>query len=745
MVRCRRRNAGARIPVMAHVRSSERTDRRLEGEPVRLSTPVARLDRCGIPYVGTKLAARLAAATATSAGCQAEDSTVEDLLSYVPFRYEDRSNLSRINMLEDDADAAIEVTVEASGGYPVAGGRFRIFDLSGVDETGRVRAFWWNQLYLASTFKPGTRAILFGRWRRNRKGILEAENPEYEVLPPDDDAASTIHTGRRVPIYRKFGEFRTRQLRRIIFEVIARLDAETDDETLPPSIVDRHGFVSRLEALRRVHFPENDEPLRHYAMATSAAHRRIIYEEFFWVALALAARRGEREMAVKGPCFETNERVRDAVRSILPFKPTAAQKRVLREIVGDMTSRRPMNRLLQGDVGSGKTIVAVQAMVVAVENGYQTALMVPTELLAEQHARTIKRTLAPTPYRVELLTGSATARQKRALREALAAGEIDVAVGTHALIQAGVVFPKLGLVVIDEQHRFGVVQRAELIRRGYNPDVLVMTATPIPRSLAMTVYGDLDVSVIDELPPGRTPVTTRVRSEEARTKIYRFVDDEIRAGRQVYVVYPLVSESEKMDLLDATAMADHLQREVFPTLTVGLVHGRMKSDDKDAVMRRFVAGEIDILVATTVIEVGMDVPNATVMIVEHAERFGLSQLHQLRGRVGRGAGQSYCILLAGKKRTTEARARLAIMEATTDGFRIAEKDLELRGPGELLGTRQHGIPAFRVGNIVRDREWLEIAKTDADALLGPKRRSRDAIVCLERLRAMPRFGLATVG
>ena len=730
---------------MAKARTTDGADRRTDLEPVELATPVASLDRCGIPFLGPKIAAKLADAVGSHAGCPAAIATVEDLLSVVPLRYEDRSNLLRINELDNETDASIEVRVELSGGYPVAGGRFRIFEISGVDPTGKVRAFWWNQLYLANTFKTGARAILFGHWKRNRKGILEVENPEYEILPDDDDESATIHTGRRVPIYRKFGEFRTRPLRRMIFEILARIPEGAIEESLPAEIVGRRHLADRESALRGVHFPSAEEPLARFADAASRPHRRLIYEEFFWVALALAARRSERAAQPKGPCFETGDRVRAAVRAILPFKPTGAQKRALREIVSDMTGSKPMNRLLQGDVGSGKTIVAVQAMVVAIENGYQAALMVPTELLAEQHARNIKRILASTPYRVELFTGSATAKRKRELREALAAGDVDLAIGTHALIQEGVSFPKLGLVVIDEQHRFGVVQRAELVRRGYCPDVLVMTATPIPRSLAMTVYGDLEVSVIDELPPGRTPVTTKVRGEDSRRKIYGFLGDEIRAGRQVYVVYPLVSESEKLDLLDATAMADHLQRDVFPSLMVGLVHGRMKADEKDAVMRRFVAGEVDILVATTVIEVGMDVPNASIMLVEHAERFGLSQLHQLRGRVGRGAAQSYCILLAGLKRTTEARERLAIMEKTTDGFRIAEKDLELRGPGELLGTRQHGIPAFRIGNIVRDRELLEAAKADADVLLGPKRRTRDAARCLERLRAMARFELSRIG
>ncbi len=713
--------------------------------PVTLDTPILELDRAGIPYFGPKAAVKLAAGVGAFAGCSPPEATVEDLLHYTPMRYEDRSNLARVVDLRSDTEAAIEVEVRVAGAYPVAGGRYRIFELSGVDATGQIRAFWWNRTYLQNTFKQGTRVILFGQWRRSRKGGFEVENPDYEVLGEDDDPLSAIHTGRRVPVYRKLGDFRTRPLRRVMFEILERLDLTNLPEVLPEEIVSRRRLAPRGEALRRIHFPADDAPLDSYGQFRSPAHERLIYEEFFWVSLALAYRRHDRESQPKGPCFEVDDRVRDAVRSILPFKPTEAQKRALREIVGDMTSAHPMNRLLQGDVGSGKTIVAVQAMIVAVESGFQAALMVPTEILAEQHARNIKRILAKTPYRVELLTGSTGLRKKRDLRAAIAMGEVDIAIGTHAIIQEGISFSKLGFVVIDEQHRFGVMQRAELVRRGYAPDVLVMTATPIPRSLAMTVYGDLDVSVIDELPPGRTPVTTRVRGEESRTKIYHFLDKEVRAGRQVYVVYPLVEESEKSDLLDATAMANHLQTEVFPSYTIGLIHGRLKPEEKELVMRRFVAGEVHILVATTVIEVGVDVPNASIMLIEHAERFGLSQLHQLRGRVGRGSAQSYCILLAGKKKTTEARERLAIMEKTTDGFKISEKDLELRGPGEILGTRQHGLPAFRIGNIIRDRRALDDAREDADELLGPRRNTRDAARCIEYVRSLPKFGLARIG
>jgi len=447
----------------------------------------------------------------------------------------------------------------------------------------------------------------------------------------------------------------------------------------------------------------------------------------------------------KGAVIKTDKQVLQRIASVLPFKLTSAQKRVVKEILNDMRSDAPMNRLLQGDVGSGKTIVALIAMMMAMENGYQTALMVPTEILAEQHSRNIKRILARSPYRVELLTGSQKMSDKKRLHQAIRAGEVDACVGTQALIQEAVGFKKLGLVVIDEQHRFGVMQRAGLRARGKNPDVLVMTATPIPRSLAMTVYGDLEVSIIDEMPPGRTPIKTQVFGEEGRLEVKRLIAREVKSGRQVYVVYPLVEESEKMDLKDATRRYEYLRDKVFPKLSVGLLHGRMKPEEKEEVMDRFVAGETNILVSTTVIEVGVDVPNASVMIVEHAERFGLSQLHQLRGRVGRGAEQSYCALLASDKQTSVARERLGIMEETNDGFRIAEKDLELRGPGEIMGTRQAGLPEFRVANLVRDLKILELAKKEAEFYVNQTKTSAEAAKLIRRVQNDARLRLAAVG
>jgi ATP-dependent DNA helicase RecG len=710
--------------------------------PLTLETRLVDLGSAGLPGVGVKVALKLAAAVGAYACRPAADATVEDLLLYAPMRYEDRSNLRRVAELFPGVEAALDLEVRIAGSYPLKGGRHKIFEVTAVDASGQIRAFWWNQVYLSKVFVQGTRVILYGRWNRGRNACFEVENPEYEIISEDGDAG-VIHTGRIVPIYRKLGDFRTRQLRRIVSQILDCL--ERPAEILPAATRSRHGLTNRYSALRDIHFPPARADLSAYERGRAPAQVRLIFEEFFWLSMALAHRRAQRLAQPKGPVIEINQRVREAVRSILPFHPTDAQKRALKQIVDDMRSVRPMNRLLQGEVGSGKTIVAVQAMVVAVENGYQAALMAPTEILAEQHARNLRGILAGSRYRVECLTGSQPTRTRREVRAALAAGEIDIAVGTHALIQKGVSFANLGFVVIDEQHRFGVMQRAELIRLGYNPDVLVMTATPIPRSLAMTVYGDLDVSVIDQLPPGRTAVRTTVRRDAQRKAVHALVEQELRAGRQAYVVYPLVEESAKSDLLAATEMAARLQSQVFPQYTVGLLHGRMKSEDKDNVMRRFLAHEIDVLVATTVIEVGVDIPNATVMIVEHAERFGLSQLHQLRGRVGRGAAQSFCVLIASDRRTSEARERLAIMEATSDGFLIAEKDLEIRGPGEVMGTRQHGEPLFRIGNLVRDRHLLEAARDEARLLLSEHGNTRSVARCIAYVRELPRFSLSTVG
>jgi ATP-dependent DNA helicase RecG len=713
-----------------------------------LNTPLIELHHHGLPRVGKKTSESLAVEIAAiTAQANPYKSTVEDLLHYLPMRYEDRSNLARIADLQDGVMASVEVKVRVGGIVPLKGGRLKMYEFIATDGEGQVRAFWWNQVFLNRVFNRGSRVVLYGQWKWNKyKGFFEVENAEYELLTDEegDDEPGAIHTARRVPVYRKLGDFRTRQLRSIFHHVLANLP-ETFAESLPADVVERNALLGRDAALRNAHFPADDSPVDDYNQMKSAAHRRLIFEELFWLTFAIGLRRLERVKEPKGELIEITDRVREAVRRILPFKPTEAQKRAIKEIVADMTGEEPMNRLLQGDVGSGKTIVAVQAMVISVENGYQAALMAPTEILAEQHARNIKRWLADTRYRVELLLGSTKAREKREIQEALKSGEIDIIIGTHALIQEAVEFHKLGLAVIDEQHRFGVMQRAAIRQLGQNPDVLVVTATPIPRSLAMTVYGDLEVSVIDELPPGRTPVKTFVRGDDRREKIYEFIRQQLQSGRQAYIVYPIIEESEKLDLRNATEMYEHLSRDVFPEFQVGLLHGKMKPAEKEAVMKAFSANETQILVATTVIEVGVDVPNASIMLIEHAERFGLSQLHQLRGRVGRGAAESYCILLAQFSKTKEARERLKIMEETTDGFKIAEKDLEIRGPGEVMGTRQSGLPEFRLANLVRDQKILELAKGEANYLLTERINAAETARLIQQVRSQPRFGLANVG
>ncbi|MBA3248559.1 MAG: ATP-dependent DNA helicase RecG, partial [Pyrinomonadaceae bacterium] len=691
-----------------------------------LDTLLLSLSQFNIPRLGPASARRLALAVANVADKRdAGEATIEDLLNYLPMRYEDRSNMTRIAELRDGVEASLELYVRVAGGFQVGKHRgpkqppLYIFEVTASDpeRTAKPVVVWWFVsgrqatrivAYHRQNFSRGARFIAFGKWewdaRRNTFSLrlnkpdelemlpgtwtpeehallrlAEADNPatneaqgdgtaaasaandtsnaaalleEGEEEEATDPALAAIHVGRRVPIYRKLGEFRTKRLREIMHAVFSLLADEEISETLPADLIARQQLLSRAEALRRIHFPTDDSPLADYESARSLAHLRLIFEEFFWVAIAIALRKSERVKEPKGAVIEINGQVRAHMEEILPFSLTSAQERAVTRILDDMQSDVPMNRLLQGDVGSGKTIVALLAMLAAMENGYQAAIMAPTEILAEQHARNIKRILARTPYRVELLIGSLRAAEKRRLHAAINAGEVHACIGTHALIQEAVAFQNLGLVVIDEQHRFGVLQRAALRERGFNLDVLVMTATPIPRSLAMTVYGDLDVSVIDELPPGRTPIKTVVCGEDQRGGIYKGVEREVRAGHQAYVVYPLIEESEKMDLKDATRMYEHLRDRVFPHFQIGLLHGKIKPAEKEEIMRRFVNREIQILVATTVVEVGVDVPNASVMVIEHAERFGLSQLHQLRGRVGRGAQQSFCVLLASDKQTS---------------------------------------------------------------------------------------------
>lgn len=764
--------------------------------PFSLNCPIEELYKYKLARFGQTLSHKLALEVASHFGKKDyRNPTVEDLLSYLPLRYEDRSNPAQISDLAEGMEASLELVVKVAGGYQVrsrrTSGRSQlfIFEVTATDpgRTGRPVVVWWFVSgthahdiidYYNKRFTSGARFITFGKWewdKRRASFALRLNKPadELEMLPAapgretekatvaedsktnekfeldtldaGDPSLAVIHTGRRVPVYRKLGEFSSKRVREIIHAVLARLPDSAFPESLPPDLLQRQKLIARAAAMRQIHFPPETTLLALYDQARSPAHLRLIFEDLFWVALAICLKRGKRVKEKKGAVIKLDQATKLRIGSVLPFKLTDAQRRVVKEIFRDLKSDAPMNRLLQGDVGSGKTIVALIAMLATMESGYQTALMAPTEILAEQHARHIKRLLAKSPYRVELLTGSLRAAEKRRLQVELSAGEVHLCIGTHAMIQDAVSFKNLGLAVIDEQHRFGVMQRAELRARGFNPDVLVMSATPIPRSLTMTIYGDLDVSVIDEMPPGRTPVETRVFSEEQRPEVKELISRELKAGRQVYVVYPLVEESEKMDLKDATQRYEYLRDKVFRKSSVGLVHGKMKAADKEEVMLRFVAGEIQILVSTTVIEVGVDVPNASVMIVEHAERFGLSQLHQLRGRVGRGAEKSYCVLLTSNKKSTLANERLGIMEKTNDGFVIAEKDLELRGPGELLGTRQSGLPEFRVANIVRDQQFLQAARKEAEFYLAQGEKASETVKMIERIKADARFGLAAVG
>jgi ATP-dependent DNA helicase RecG len=575
------------------------------------------------------------------------------------------------------------------------------------DASGRLVAVWFGQRYLAKTLERGQRLVLHGKGDRFQN-TLTLKVMDFEIVEADGDD-DRLHTGRLVPVYSTTEGLTQRPLRRLMWQLVEK-HASDVPEMLPETIRTRRRLPALPDALRDAHFPASDAAL-------AAARRRLAFDDFFLLQVGLAILRA-RVTRARGIAMNPAGTLVHRLRASLPFALTTAQERVWSEIRQDMAAPFPMHRLLQGDVGSGKTIVAALAVLTAIETGYQAAVMAPTEILAEQHYGTFRRLFEPLGLEVTLLTSALKPKERAARRAALASGEIACAIGTHALVQERVEFKKLGLAVVDEQHRFGVHQRARLRGKGERPDLLVMTATPIPRTLALTLYGDLDVSVLDELPPGRRPVTTVARTGAKRAQIYAFLREQLAAGRQVYVVYPLVEESELVDLKAATDMARQLQEGAFRDFRVGLLHGRLTGEQKDDMMRRFKAREIDLLVSTTVIEVGIDVPNASVMLIEHAERFGLSQLHQLRGRVGRGPWKSYCILLTAGSLSEDARRRVDAMTETNDGFRIAEVDLELRGHGEFFGTRQSGLPEFRTATLPRDLPILEDARKEAAAIVA---------------------------
>ncbi|HTM03774.1 MAG TPA: ATP-dependent DNA helicase RecG [Vicinamibacterales bacterium] len=682
--------------------------------------------------------------------------TVEDLLYRLPFRYEDRSHMQPIATLRPGMRAAVLGEIKSANVALTRRRGFKIFHIVLGDQSGAVRCTWMNQAFLADILKPHLRLVVFGDVKLDSSG-LHFLNPEYELVGPADmgpaeaepydksgpEPEETVHTGRIVPFYEKTGTVTPNMQRRLVRQALDQLPAEIPD-MLPADVRSRLSLVSRREALEASHFPPNEAAVNALNTFRTPPQRRLIFEEFFLFQIGHAWRRHATSAELKPFVPSVDDRIRASAAKVLPFKLTPGQRQAVKEIVDDMLKQQPMHRLLQGDVGAGKTIVALLAAIVAMENGLQVAFMAPTEILAAQHYSNIARLLSQSRFRVDLLTGSTPGLQKHTLLSHIERGTTNLIVGTHALVQEKVTFHKLGLVVIDEQHRFGVAQRAALRAKGLRPDVLLMTATPIPRTLALTDYSELDVSKIPDLPPGRKPVRTWVKPESRRDEIYQLIREQLDAGRQAYIIYPLVEESEKIDLKSATEMADHLQTEVFPAYRVALLHGRMKQDVKDRVMLSFATGQAQILVSTTVVEVGVDVPNATVMVVEHAERFGLSQLHQLRGRVGRGAHESHCILLYQAPWTDDARERLKAMADTTDGFAIAERDLQLRGPGDFFGTRQSGLPKLRTGDLVRDRDVMEDAHREARQLVDTGGLTPDLMTFVQS-KWQEQFGLIEVG
>jgi len=706
---------------------------------LELSTPVQYVKGVG-PRIGEILAAK---------GIY----TVGDLLHYLPFRYEDRLNPRGISELRAGEMATVVGEVRNSGLFRTR--KMPIFQLTVGQGRARLRCLFFHATYLQDKFTPGQMIALYGKVEEDeRSHELQIIQPQFEILGDPTDsgengaekkAAESLEIGRIVPIYEAIGRLTPRWFRRAIRTALDNLTPDLPDP-IPAAVRAHLGLISPRAALWNVHWPEPGESFDNLQSSRTPAHIRMIFDELFFVELGMELKRRQQK-AQTGIAFRLDDRVRAAIKKILPFHPTAAQKRVLKEIAADMEKPYPMRRLLQGDVGSGKTIVGFEAAIIAIENGCQVALMAPTEILAQQHYFSARRILENAGYRIVLLTGSLEADRKREVRRHIAQGNAQLVIGTHALLEEKVEFAKVGLVIVDEQHRFGVLQRLKLMKKSgegeetsraslgpagsetrphtststpAEPDVLVMTATPIPRTLALTLYGDLDLSVLDELPPGRTPIATHCVADDQSPKVWEFVRKQVAAGHQAYVVYPVIAENEESELKAAIKMYRELSGKIFADLKVGLLHGRLDAELKEQVMRMFQRGELQILVATTVIEVGVDVPNATVMVIEHAERFGLAQLHQLRGRIGRGAAKSYCILMTGGKVSEEGQKRLDAMVKTNDGFQIAELDLELRGPGEFFGTRQAGMPSFRVANIIRDAQLLEAAKHEAAAVIaGP--------------------------
>lgn len=679
--------------------------------------------------------------------------TIEDALYHLPLRYEDRRQLKSISQLVPGQQEVFLGKVLSAGESQTSRSRRRIYEVLVGDSSGQLVLKWFHyrKSWLEKRFAIGQSAVFIGEVKRFG-AIREIHHPDTELVSPGTDVTALLQKdplnfGRILPVYPLTEGLSQKQIRKLWYPLIQDYSALLPDR-IPPKILKRYQFLPLSQAMQQCHWPDSDNDLAQLESGKDLARSSLVFDEFFFLELGLALKRAGVQLE-QGISFQVEHRYTLPLTKMLPFRLTDAQRRVLGEIKRDMMSTRPMHRLLQGDVGSGKTMVALMAALIAVENDTQVAVVAPTEILAEQHFLTFDHWMQQLGLKAILLHGSLSAPDKREALAAVASGHANLIVGTHAILQQGVEFHRLGLGIIDEQHRFGVRQRGLLRQKGENPDMLVMTATPIPRTLSMTLYGDLSVSVIDQLPPGRKPITTRIFRQRHLVDAYRLIRAELEQGRQAYVVYPLVEESEKIDLKAATDAATELQTDIFPDFNIGLLHGRMKTGEKEAVMQAYRSGEIQVLVATTVVEVGVDVPNASVMLIEHAERFGLAQLHQLRGRVGRGVDKSYCLLVPSEQHGEDAERRLQVMVDSEDGFRIAEADLEIRGPGDFLGTRQAGLPDLRVANLIRDVGLLEIARKEAFdyAEQTNQLKSREAISVRQELlrRWGGRLELAAIG
>lgn len=637
--------------------------------------------------------------------------TVEDLLEYFPRAYEDRRAARNIASLKLNDLVSVKAQIVKVKSYPMGNSKRRIYDVLVQDSSGQIICKYFRAPFKGyfERLTPFKEVRVVGKVVLYR-GKLEFHHPDIKDIESDEELTDDL-----IPIYPEIGNVSSVKISNLIRSALSQIPEDTKiEEKFPDSLMNSFNLITKQSAIRELHKPNSSQAAQ-FIEGTSKAHYRIIFEEFFWLELFLAAKKSGVQREVAEPFKDQMDFVENLIRN-LPFPLTSAQRRTFEEIRKDLQKPHPMHRLVQGDVGCGKTLVAFLAVCFAASNKVQSCLMAPTEILSEQHFKNAQKLLSPLGIRLGLLTGRTKNSERKILLEKLDAGEIDFLIGTHALIENEVKFKKLNLVIIDEQHRFGVEQRGRLKEKGFSPHFLVMTATPIPRTLALTVYGDLEISIIDEMPPGRMPIQTRVVRENKRLQALDFMNEQIQKGQQAYLVYPLVEESEKIDLKNAIDEYEKLKIQ-FPKIKMGLMHGRMKPEEKELIMEQFRKNEVQVLVSTTVIEVGVDVPNANIILIEHAERFGLSQLHQLRGRVGRGQYKSFCIMILGTAVSEEAWARTQFMEQTTDGFKIAEFDLEMRGPGEFLGTRQSGLPGFRMANLARDTKILIEARTAAFNLL----------------------------